>query len=36
VTLPAPAQFRAESQDGGFLRQPNRFVDRITADGASG
>lgn len=36
MTLPAPAQFRAESQDGGFLRQPNRFVDRITADGASG
>ena len=26
----------AEVKDGGFLRQPNHFTDRITADGSSG
>jgi glutathionyl-hydroquinone reductase len=31
------AQFSAEtSQRGGFVRQPNRFTDRISADGSSG
>ena len=29
------AQF-AEVKDGSFVRQPNRFTDRITADGSSG
>jgi glutathionyl-hydroquinone reductase len=34
---PATAQFQAEtSPDGTFVRQPNAFRDRITADGSSG
>jgi glutathionyl-hydroquinone reductase len=33
----AQAQFKAESGERGeFVRQPNRFTDRITADGSSG
>jgi glutathionyl-hydroquinone reductase len=33
----AQAQFSAEaSRDGEFVRQPNRFTQRITADGSSG
>jgi glutathionyl-hydroquinone reductase len=33
----APAQFTAETgEQGEFVRQPNRFTDRITADGSSG
>jgi putative glutathione S-transferase len=35
VTAPA-AQFGRESQAGAFVRQPNRFTDRVTADGAGG
>ncbi|GLZ43551.1 glutathione S-transferase family protein [Actinokineospora sp. NBRC 105648] len=32
----ANAQFGKESQQGAFVRQPNRFTDRVTADGSSG
>ena len=33
----AAPQFRAEtSASGAFVRQPNRFTDRVTADGSSG
>ena len=30
------AQFAAETERGEFVRQPNRFTDRVTADAASG
>jgi putative glutathione S-transferase len=30
------AQFGKEAQAGAFVRQPNRFTDRVTADGSSG
>lgn len=36
MTATTAAQFRAESRDGRFQRQGNRFTDRITADGSSG
>ena len=40
MTAAAPrttgAQFGKESQAGAFVRQPNRFTDRVTADGSSG
>ena len=37
ATSPATPQFTKEtSGDGAFVRQPNAFRDRITADGSSG
>jgi glutathionyl-hydroquinone reductase len=33
---PSPGQLAAETKDGRFVRQPNAFTDRITADGSSG
>ena len=37
TTAPTTAQFSREtSADGAFVRQPNAFRDRITADGSSG